>query len=407
MPIKVHLPDGRVVNFPDWMSQEQIQAEVAKFAQPSPEAPRQGPQVPQERTWTDTAVDALPTVGGAVGGILGGVKGPIAMGGAALGGGFGEALRQTANRFRGQPAPGTMTEAASQIGQAGMTQAAAEGGGRLISGALRMAAAPIYNLGLSASKALRTQYPNLARTGIDEGIAVSGRGTDKARMLRGQSARQADIAITKAEQAGAAPISTNEVVRGGDFRGVAGEAQKRAQLGMVDDTADVAARARSLHLKNKAGVPLTEAQALKRTAQSSADQAFRTQQRGGTIRTVDQQLDKATATGLKKAIETRVPAVGAINQRTQALGGLTKGLEDAEKRNHILSQLLLPTLAAAGTGFVSGDPKAGVGAGLLMAGARSPGTLSRAAISMDRAGKWKIPEQMIRAAILANLESQQ
>src|SRR5262249_55779481 len=63
------------------------------------------------RSWTDTAVDWLPAVGGAAGGLIGGIGGtafgmgvggvPGALGGAALGGGAGEAAKQLVNRIRG------------------------------------------------------------------------------------------------------------------------------------------------------------------------------------------------------------------------------------------------------------------------------------------------------------------
>src|SRR5580765_8442894 len=80
------------------------------------------------RTWTDTAVDALPAVGGMVGGALGSLSGiptlglgavPGAITGATVLGGGGEAARQLINRVRGRDAPSTPTEAATSIGLQG------------------------------------------------------------------------------------------------------------------------------------------------------------------------------------------------------------------------------------------------------------------------------------------------
>jgi hypothetical protein len=45
MPTKVNLPDGRVVNFPDTMTQEQILTEVEKLSGPAPTATTSGPQM--------------------------------------------------------------------------------------------------------------------------------------------------------------------------------------------------------------------------------------------------------------------------------------------------------------------------------------------------------------------------
>lgn len=90
------------------------------------------------------ALSVLPSVGGAIGGALGIGSGaftggtsslPGAVGGAAIGGQGGEALRQLAMRAIGANAPATSAEAAIAIGQEGGVQAASELGGRaLVSG---------------------------------------------------------------------------------------------------------------------------------------------------------------------------------------------------------------------------------------------------------------------------------
>lgn len=362
-------------------------------------------QAAPERTWTDTAVDALPSIGGALGGLVGAAAGPVgAIGGAALGGAGGEGFRQSIQTLRGKEAPRTTGGALRTMTQEGAMQGGAEGLGLGAGRLLSKVAEPIYNFGLGAAKRLRLEHPNLARTGLDELIAVSSRGTDKAVKLRGASASQADALISQAEQAGAGPVSTNQVVSG--FKDVASDAGKRAQLGMADETADVAARARSIHTNNPGGIPLTQAQALKRTAQQSADTAFRTQERGGVIRGIDAQLDKSTAHGLRKGIEQAVPEVGPINQRTQALGGLSKALTDAETRNGIMSKLLLPTLAGVGTGLTTGDTKTGLSGAGLTAAITAPGNLSRMAIGLDRAGRYQIPANLLRAAIMAAMADQ-
>src|SRR3990167_1286275 len=75
--------------------EKQVIAKYPQYATPPPEA--------QERSWTDTAVDALPMVGGALGGLAGAIGGPVgAIGGAALGGAGGEGFKQSINALRGK-----------------------------------------------------------------------------------------------------------------------------------------------------------------------------------------------------------------------------------------------------------------------------------------------------------------
>src|SRR5689334_15218746 len=114
----VKLPDGSYAQFPDSMSDAEIQAALVKngFAKP-PAAPE---------TLTNKAIDLLPTAGATVGGIIGGIGGtafglgfggaPGAIGGAALGGGAGEAAKELINRARGQQPPATSLDAAKAIG---------------------------------------------------------------------------------------------------------------------------------------------------------------------------------------------------------------------------------------------------------------------------------------------------
>src|SRR3990167_2849541 len=100
---------------------------------------------PQERSWTDTAVDALPTIGGAVGGIVGRVP-VLGTALAGLAGAGGEGYRQTIEALRGnfQNVPETMGGRIRSMAQAGMTQAGAESGGRAFSGALKAGAGRLY-----------------------------------------------------------------------------------------------------------------------------------------------------------------------------------------------------------------------------------------------------------------------
>lgn len=114
MPIRVQVEGHGDLEFPDGTDQAVIQSTVKRVV---------GEQ-PQERTWTDTAVDALPMVGGMIGGLVSAPAGPGMLVGAALGAAGGEAWRQNLNRLRGRSAPSSMGEAAGKIAREGAESAA-------------------------------------------------------------------------------------------------------------------------------------------------------------------------------------------------------------------------------------------------------------------------------------------
>lgn len=128
MPV-VHLQDGRTVHFPDAMPPDRISEEVAKLAPHTPTAP--------ERTWTDTAVDALPMAGGFAGSLVGAGKwNPLGMAGAAVGGAGGEFVRQIVQAARGktEDVPNTVAGQYESALKEGALQAGLEGGGRAVIG---------------------------------------------------------------------------------------------------------------------------------------------------------------------------------------------------------------------------------------------------------------------------------
>lgn len=370
-------------------------------------------QPPQERSWTDTVVDALPMAGGSLGGLLGAAGGPLtAMGGAALGGGGGEAFKQLINRARGADVPSTPMGAAADIGMSGAVQGGIEGLTRGTGRLITRGAARLYQSALKPSVAIRQEFPNVVQTGLREGIPITSRGTQKAGRLLTSSARQADDLVAKAS--GAAPISPREIVR--ELRPVRDAAKQRAAIGLADDTPEIAARARALARQHPQGIPVPRAQALKRTAQDQAQTAYNTMNRGGTVRTVDPQMNQAVARGLRSGIEQRVPEVAGVNARTQDLIGLTRALEAAEGRigNNLPQAIgargLLGAAAGGGTYAATGDPTLGAmaGAGSLLLS--NPGSASNIARLMNRTGRSAqspLAPQALRAALLALMAGDQ
>lgn len=155
------------------------------------------------------------------------------------------------------------------------------------------------------------------------------------------------------------------------------------------------------------GIPLTKAQSLKRTAQDAADRAFAAERRGTPITDLSAETDKAVARAFQGAIEKRVPGIAAVNERTQSLGGLTQALEDAGEKNQLMRTLLFPAATGVTSGLTTGDAGMGTAAALGTAALTAPGNLSRAAIGLDRFGRWNLPVHAVRAAILAALAGQQ
>lgn len=408
MPIKVNLPDGRIVNFPDGMPQGDIEKAIGDLNATA--TPMAAHSAAPERTWTDTAVDALPTLGGAAGGIIGGLGGtvagmgvggvPGAVGGAALGGAAGEAARQLVNRARGASAPGTMTDAATGIGTQGAIQGAAELAGAGLGKGLQVAGKGLYKIALRPSAAVSREFGDVVGRGLEEGLAVPS-GAAKTGRLITASADSADALLANAQAAGAPRVATNDVVRGGGFADLGTKYAKRASLGMADETGTIADRAAAMHKNFPGGIELTDAQGLKRVAQDASDTAFRAQERGGVIKTVGDELSKAQATGLRQGIEDIVPAVGPINARTRSLMGLSDAMETAGFRNHVTERVLMPLASGVGTGVTTGDWQKGAGAAALTAALTAPGGLSRAGILLDRAGGSGMSSQAIRAALMA------
>ena len=197
MPQRHRGPDGTIHVFPDDATDDQIVAVLGGSSAPNTPAK-------PERTWTDTAVDALPAAGGMVGSLIGGGKwNPLGATGAALGGGFGEASRQLINRVRGAEAPDTMGEAASDIAEQAAIQSGLQLGGRaVIKGVQRIAPALV-----DAGKAL-------TGAAVSREMPITGqvlKGWDKARTARAVSEVDAPGNLVKARRAVASEAGRKNV----------------------------------------------------------------------------------------------------------------------------------------------------------------------------------------------------
>lgn len=137
----------------------------------------------KERTWADTAIDAIPAVSGAAGAVIGGIGGtafglgvggvPGAAGGAAVGTAGGEALKQLVNRARGAESPATASEAARQIAvpaiESGVTTALVGGAGKLVA---PYAGQVLQKVGGTL------ESPSTLRQMVGKAVSATGRAVD-------------------------------------------------------------------------------------------------------------------------------------------------------------------------------------------------------------------------------------
>ena len=167
-------------------------AQISKAMGMPPATARALPPEAADRTWTDSAIDALPTLGMMAGGTVGALGfsafgTPIAGGlGAIEGGAFGamtgEAAKQHLNRMRGKPSPTTPGEAAARLGKEGVIGAANETLGQGLTKVIAPAAVGVYRgyLKPSLAKNMVRKAGQVTKNSMAEGLAITEGGLRKA-----------------------------------------------------------------------------------------------------------------------------------------------------------------------------------------------------------------------------------
>jgi hypothetical protein len=389
---RVRLSDGRTVT----VQADQPPTEEQILAQVGPRAT----DAPTEAEPSAPAGGMLPTAGGFAGsllGTLGGIPGRIA--GAAAGG----ALGKGAELFLDDK-DDTLGDSLKAMGAEGAKQGAYEAAGGAIGKGLKAVGGGLYRVALRPSKALQQEFPGVVQAGLREGLPVTQRGAQKAATRTMESAKQADTMIAAAEKGGAAPLKPREVLT--ELGPVKDTLKRRASLGLPDETGALTERVGEFARRNKGGIPLTKAQGLKREAQDMADTAFRQQERGAVIKSDEALTNKAVAKGFRMAIESRVPGVAPVNQRTRSLMGVSQALDDASTRNLVFDRVIGAGAGLSG-GMLAGqgDVSTGLAGAGLAAGLVSPAFLSRAGIAAARSAPIAsyTPQGLRLAALLAQL----
>ncbi len=237
-------------------------------------------------------------------------------------------------------------------------------------------------------------------------ITRSGKGQDMARQLVTQSRQGADDLIAAAEANGGATIPPIAAL--GNMKPVVDQARNTAGLGKANPMPGVIARAKAFMGANPDGMSLTQAQALKRTAQAASDDTYRAMERGQVVDEIGALFDKQQATGLRQALEQRVPGLAAQNANTQRLGTAARAVAEAEGRIANNNMIGMGDALALGSGIAGTATLGPEGAllGVLQSLLTRPETASRIAIGGYKAGGAAQNEQ-VRRVLAALMSSHQ
>lgn len=375
-----------------------VAEETGEYQLPTPPAPQDELGVMFMKHLLGGIPDLLPAAGATAGGIIGGAGGsafgmgfggiPGAMGGAALGGGAGEAGRQLVNRALGREAPASPAQAAADIGSEAVTQGAIEGVGGVATQAAKSGATTLYRgyLKPALNQVDLPKAREIVQTALQEGLAISKAGEDKAKRLISELNRQVNSALQN--------VSGGRV----DLRQIADRVRAFAQqkynrpgvpqadfeaamkvADEIDNHPALAAGAGRVVAVNPA-----DANAVKQGLdQAIGDRAF------GVERGAATEARKTGRRATRLAIEGQAPEVGPLNAREaqiiDALEAIQRATGREENRNLLFGVPTMISGALGGlAGYNQGDPTQGLLAGLLARGLLTPQVASRAAILASR-----------------------
>jgi hypothetical protein len=182
------------------------------------------------------------------------------VGGAALGGGAGEAAKELINRFRGADAPTSSLDAAKNIGASGAVQGAGELAGQGAAAALRPVAKGVYGLALRPAKALRDKYGlgNLIEEGFANRIMPTAGGVAKAEGKVAES-RAAQRGMAQAyDQGGGAALTPTKAAKTGVGPLVKEAQAAEAATGAPANTRKIIRQVRRVQQGHPQGMSATE-----------------------------------------------------------------------------------------------------------------------------------------------------
>lgn len=435
---RVHLPDGRVVNFPDGMSEADISKAMAEIADPQsaqPSAPEGkslagfGSNVLSSgKRFLSDMVTGLPQLvkiagKGAVLMANPGAHGPeLAQLGGAIPRIAGAAKDAAVQRY-GSPSAigetlyndpvGALADVSTLAGGVGLAGKLARAPriARIAStvseatNPLRAITAPVNALAHEAGNiAVRgtLRAPKAVREDFGGGRAVADAVLKERTFSAANAGKKLDKSVARADRmlADAQAAGVPGVPRVAVARSVLGEpaetAKLRTRLGVPDATPELTETAKGIFRNNQSQIPLTDAQAMKREAQTLAYEA------GAENQTVKKAAEIAKAKALRAGIEHRVPEVGPVNEQSSRLLGAQRAFAEAEDRPRNLTNFL-SVLGAGGIGASTGDPMSALLMAALIKGMDSPRAGAMAGIGVNSIGQGLNAAGLRKAALLARL----
>jgi hypothetical protein len=349
---------------------------------------------PQERTWTDTALDALPAIGGTVGGIVGGIGGtvagfgvggvPGAIGGAAGGGAGGEAVRRVVGQLRGtMPVDESVGQTLGAVGQ----EAAIQGGSEAVGGAVTKGAAKlgtaVYRgyLKPSLSMASLAKAREIVDTGIRERLPITKAGEARAVKLIDGINNQVAAMLGSAK---------GKV----DLRDVANRVRQFAKDKYYKPGVDLSDYKAAMEVADTIdnhpsllGPSGTKAVAVNPVGANEIKTTVRPSSRayGQQGAVPEAATRKAAGAELRSELEKLAPKIGPLNERERKLIDALDAVKHASGRLESSSGVLgVPTLVAgtlAGGAYGStDDPTTAAVTALVARGVLAPAVATRAAI---------------------------
>lgn len=233
-----------------------------------------------------------------------------------------------------------ITQASKVIG------ATAQGAVNAATNPLNNRAERLYQSALKPTKAVESNFPDVVKTGLKNGIVLTKGSIDDVKANLEGLRQQVDDIIDTATTNGAL-ISTEDVVsRMGRakefFKNTPGGSKFIDQLDNLADT----------FMKEQGKtIPLDKAQTIKKNTYTLIQDAY------GDLDTAIREGQKDIARGLKEEIVNKVPEVKALNLKQSELIGLERALEDFVRRTGNRQVLDISTGAATAFGFAAEGAK--------------------------------------------------
>lgn len=395
------------------------------------------PQPAQDASWLDTAVDALPTVGGAVGSLVGGGKwNPLGMTGAALGGAAGAGFQTLARR--GGEIPGAVADIARNLVEqpsatirggvrglaggaanavaAGATQAALEGVGRGIVAPIAKAG---YRVGMRPVKALRDKYGRkaLIDEGFEQGILPTAGGAAKAKKAM-QASRLTQRGMAESYDVGGGEALSVPAAAGRGVRPLLQKIeQQEAATGTAGGSERVMTQMRRLFKRHAGPIKAADMMDLKQAADEIADPAYLAAAKlGGApiLPTSRASIAKGLSKGYREMLNEVVgPAFAKQGLKTKTRYGVARMAHEASERPEALANYFALGSGAVGYGGSGGDVGEGIKTMLATRALMSPRVQAGASLALRPLALYGTRgadvltgsnmEQLMRQALLARM----